>query len=155
MGYRWGGIQCTYRAGSSIPSPFKILILQIVQLSGWSILQKRRYPQPKVVGSILGCSKLLILSETGILDYSWKNPNFLKDLKIISFLWLCEPKLKATKIKETNIRYVPTRCGCTIGYGGSGIVAKKFGVFCTKICYFIEENKTKNGPLVFRIVLCS
>ena len=114
MGYRWGGIQCTYRAGSSIPSPFKILILQIVQLSGWSILQKRRYPQPKVVGSILGCSKLLILSETGILDYSWKNPNFLKDLKIISFLWLCEPKLKATKIKETNIRYVPTRCGCTL-----------------------------------------
>ena len=34
-------------------------------------------------------------------------------------------------------------------------MAKKFGVFCTKICYFIEENMTKNGPLVFRTVLCS
>ena len=44
---------------------------------------------------------------------------------------------------------------CTIGYGGSGIMAKKFGVFCTKICYFIEENKTQNGLLVFRTVLCS
>ena len=42
---------------------------------------------------------------------------------------------------------------CTIGYGGSGIMAKKFGVFCTKICYFIEENKTQNGPLVFHTVL--
>ena len=44
---------------------------------------------------------------------------------------------------------------CTIVDGGSGIMAKKFGVFCTKICYFIEENMTKNGPLVFRTVLCS
>ena len=43
----------------------------------------------------------------------------------------------------------------TIVDGGSGIMAKKFGVFCTKICYFIEENMTKNGPLVFRTVLCS
>ena len=34
-------------------------------------------------------------------------------------------------------------------------MAKKFGVFCTNICYFIEENMTKNGPLVFRTVLCS
>ena len=34
-------------------------------------------------------------------------------------------------------------------------MAKKIGVFCTKICYFIEENMTKNGPLVFRTVLCS
>ena len=34
-------------------------------------------------------------------------------------------------------------------------MAKKFGVFCTKICYFIEENMTKNGPLVFHTVLCS
>ena len=34
-------------------------------------------------------------------------------------------------------------------------MAKKFGVFCTKIYYFIVENMTKNGPLVFRTVLCS
>ena len=34
-------------------------------------------------------------------------------------------------------------------------MAKIFGVFGTKICYFIKENMTKNGPLVFRTVLCS
>ena len=34
-------------------------------------------------------------------------------------------------------------------------MAKNFGVFGTKTCSFIEENMTKNGPLVFRTVLCS
>jgi hypothetical protein len=43
----------------------------------------------------------------------------------------------------------------TIVDGGPGIMAKIFGVFGTKICYFIKENMTKNGPLVFRTVLCS
>jgi hypothetical protein len=43
----------------------------------------------------------------------------------------------------------------TIVDGGPGIMAKIFGVFGTKICYFIKENMTKNGPLVFRTVFCS
>jgi hypothetical protein len=47
----------------------------------------------------------------------------------------------AISAKPENSRAGTTRC--TIGYGGSGIMAKKFGVFCTKICYFIEENKTQ------------
>ena len=34
-------------------------------------------------------------------------------------------------------------------------MAKIFGVFGTKTCSFIKENRTKNGPLVFRTVLCS
>ena len=34
-------------------------------------------------------------------------------------------------------------------------MAKIFGVFGTKTCSFIEENRTKNGPLVFCTVLCS
>jgi hypothetical protein len=44
---------------------------------------------------------------------------------------------------------------CTIVDGGPGIMAKIFGVLGTKICYFIKENMSKNGPLVFRTVLCS
>ena len=43
----------------------------------------------------------------------------------------------------------------TVGQGGSVIMAKIFGVFGTKTCSFIKENRTKNGPLVFRTVLCS
>ena len=39
--------------------------------------------------------------------------------------------------------------------GGPVIMAKIFGVFGTKTCSFIKENRTKNGPLVFRTVLCS
>jgi hypothetical protein len=34
-------------------------------------------------------------------------------------------------------------------------MAKIFGVFGTKTWSFIKVNKTKNGSLVFRIVLCS
>ena len=34
-------------------------------------------------------------------------------------------------------------------------MAKIFGIFGTKTCSFIKENRTKNGPLVFRTVLCS
>ena len=44
---------------------------------------------------------------------------------------------------------------CTIVDGGPVIMAKIFGVFGTKTCSFIKENRTKNGPLVFRTVLCS
>ena len=44
---------------------------------------------------------------------------------------------------------------CTIADGGPGIMAKIFGVFGTKTCSFIKENRTKNGPLVFCTVLCS
>jgi len=43
----------------------------------------------------------------------------------------------------------------TIVDGGPVIMAKIFGVFGTKTCSFIKENRTKNGPLVFRTVLCS
>ena len=43
----------------------------------------------------------------------------------------------------------------TIELRWSGIMAKIFGVFGTKTCSFIKENRTKNGPLVFRTVLCS
>ena len=43
----------------------------------------------------------------------------------------------------------------TIVDGGPGVMAKIFGVFGTKTCSFIKENRTKNGPLVFRTVLCS
>ena len=43
----------------------------------------------------------------------------------------------------------------TIVDGGPVIMAKIFGVFVTKTCSFIKENRTKNGPLVFRTVLCS
>jgi hypothetical protein len=32
---------------------------------------------------------------------------------------------------------------CTIVDGGPGIMAKIFGVFGTKTCYFIKENMTK------------
>ena len=46
-------------------------------------------------------------------------------------------------------------CHYTIVDGGPGIMAKIFGVFGTKTCSFIKENRTKNGPLVFRTVLCS
>ena len=46
-------------------------------------------------------------------------------------------------------------CPCTIADGGPVIMAKIFGVFGTKTCSFIRENWTKNGPLVFRTVLCS
>ena len=34
-------------------------------------------------------------------------------------------------------------------------MANFFGVFGTKISYFIKENINKNGTLVFRTVLCS
>ena len=34
-------------------------------------------------------------------------------------------------------------------------MAKIFGVFGTKTCSFIKEDRAKNGPLVFRTVLCS
>ena len=34
-------------------------------------------------------------------------------------------------------------------------MGKIFGVFGTKICSYIKENRTKYGPLVFRIVVCS
>ena len=34
---------------------------------------------------------------------------------------------------------------CTIADGGPGIMAKIFGAFGTKICYFIKKNMTKNG----------
>ena len=44
---------------------------------------------------------------------------------------------------------------CTVELRWSGIMAKIFGVFGTKTCSFIKENRTKNGPLVFRTVLCS
>ena len=44
---------------------------------------------------------------------------------------------------------------CTVEDGGPVIMAKIFGVFGTKTCSFIKENRTKNGPLVFRTVLCS
>ena len=44
---------------------------------------------------------------------------------------------------------------CTIADGGPGIMAKIFGAFGTKICYFIKKNMTKNGPLVFCTVFCS
>ena len=49
------------------------------------------------------------------------------------------------------------RCShkCTVELRWSGIMAKIFGVFGTKTCSFIKENRTKNGPLVFRTVLCS
>ena len=43
----------------------------------------------------------------------------------------------------------------TIVEGGSGIMAIMFGVFGTKICYFIRKNMAKNGLLVFRTVLYS
>ena len=43
---------------------------------------------------------------------------------------------------------------CTIVDGGPVIRAKIFGVFGTKTCSFIKENRTKNGHLVFHIVLC-
>ena len=43
----------------------------------------------------------------------------------------------------------------TVELRWSGIMAKIFGVFGTKTCSFIKENRTKNGPLVFRTVLCS
>ena len=45
--------------------------------------------------------------------------------------------------------------GATVELRGSVIMAKILGVFGTKTCSFIKENKTKNGPLVFRTVLCS
>ena len=44
---------------------------------------------------------------------------------------------------------------CTIVNRGPRIMAKIFGIFGTKTCSFIKENRTKNGPLVFRTVLCS
>ena len=34
-------------------------------------------------------------------------------------------------------------------------MAKIFGFFGTKTCSFIKENRTQNGPLVFRTVLFS
>ena len=34
-------------------------------------------------------------------------------------------------------------------------MAKIFGVFGTKICYFIRKNMADNGPLVFCTVLYS
>ena len=43
----------------------------------------------------------------------------------------------------------------TIVDGGPVIMAKIFGVFGTKTCSFIKENRTKNGHLVFHTVLCS
>ena len=44
---------------------------------------------------------------------------------------------------------------CTVGQGGSVIMAKIFGGFGTKACYLIKEKRTKNGPLVLRTVLYS
>ena len=43
----------------------------------------------------------------------------------------------------------------TIVDGGPAIMAKIVGVLGAKTCSFIKENRTKNGPLVFRTVLCS
>ena len=34
-------------------------------------------------------------------------------------------------------------------------MAKIVGVLGAKTCSFIKENRTKNGPLVFRTILCS
>ena len=97
MGYRWGGIQCTYRAGSSIPSSFRILILRIVQLSGWSILQAVSSAKGGWFHS--GMLQTLDSVRLASLIIPEKNHIFLMDwnLKVISFLCLCEPKLKATK----------------------------------------------------------
>ena len=55
----------------------------------------------------------------------------------------------------TFTNYAIENTKCTIVDGGSVIMAKIFGVFGTKTCSFIKENRTKNGPLVFRTVLCS
>ena len=56
------------------------------------------------------------------------------------------------KIGKSTVVPVP---GPTIVDGGPVIMAKMFGVFGTKTCSFIKENRTKNGPLVFCTVLCS
>ena len=53
------------------------------------------------------------------------------------------------------ISVLPNIIQCTIVDGGPVIMAKIFGVFGTKTCSFIKENRTKNGPLVFCTVLCS
>ena len=34
-------------------------------------------------------------------------------------------------------------------------MAKNFGVFGTKICYFIKKNMAENGPLEFHTILYS
>ena len=66
--------------------------------------------------------------------------------KIIS-----KPSSGMDKFKNPNTLFGE----CTIVDGGSVIMAKIFGVFGTKTCCFIKENRTKTGPLVFCTVLCS
>ena len=76
--------------------------------------------------------------------------------------WLCwfkqvDPNGPVTLIfNSTGLGiFILGKTHCTIVDGGPGIMAKIFGVFGTKIWYFIKENMTKNGPLVFHTVLCS
>ena len=90
----------------------------------------------------------------------------LKKRKILSFrtrIFMFNDPLKYTSFFSLTLQNLVYFSGpnwslkvhCTIVDGGPVIMAKIFGVFGTKNCSFIEENRTKNGHLVFHTVLCS
>ena len=52
-----------------------------------------------------------------------------------------------THVSIDNVWFIKIRTTRTIVDGGPVIMAKIFGVFGTKTCSFIKENRTKNGLL--------